>query len=78
MKNRPFTIFLLPLLLLGQSQTFADDVSKGRDHFLKQCIGCHACNFSITRGTYLVGEAALATSWGSGGMLLRSVSRSSR
>jgi len=46
MKNRPFTIFLLPLILLGQSQTFADDVSKGRDHFLKQCIGCHAfsCN----------------------------------
>ena len=46
MKIRIISTFLFPLLLFGYSEVDADDVSKGRDYFLNQCIACHAfsCN----------------------------------
>jgi cytochrome c len=37
------------LHLLCYSEAYADDVSKGRDYFLNQCIACHA--FSCNRKT---------------------------
>ncbi len=41
-----FNAFLLSILLFGLSEAYAVDVSKGRDYFIGNCIGCHAfaCN----------------------------------
>jgi cytochrome c2 len=46
MKIRIISTFLFSLLLFGYSEVNADDVSKGREYFLNQCIACHAfsCN----------------------------------
>ena len=46
MKIRIISTFLFPLFLFGYSEVDADDVSKGREYFLSQCIACHAfsCN----------------------------------
>ena len=49
MKVRTITTFLFPLLLFIHSEVYADDVSKGRDYFLNQCLACHA--FSCDRQT---------------------------
>jgi cytochrome c2 len=42
-------LFLIPLSSFVYTEGFADDVSKGRDYFLSQCIACHA--FSCNRKT---------------------------
>ena len=40
---------IFPLLLFTYSEVYADDVSKGRDYFLNQCLACHA--FACNRDT---------------------------
>ncbi len=42
-------LFLIALPLFVYTHGFADDVSKGRDYFLKHCIACHS--FSCNRMT---------------------------
>ena len=49
MKTGIFIMFLLPFHLIILVEANADDVSKGRDYFLNQCIACHA--FSCNRKT---------------------------
>jgi cytochrome c len=49
MKIGIFMMFLLPIHLIILVEANADDVSKGRDYFLSQCIACHA--FSCNRTT---------------------------
>ena len=49
MKLRIFMKFLFTMLLFSLSGVYADDVSKGRDYFLNQCLACHA--FSCNRET---------------------------
>jgi len=46
MKKRIGANILLSMLFLIYSGAHADDVSKGRDYFLNQCVACHAfaCN----------------------------------
>ena len=46
MKRRNFLKFLFPMLLFSLPGVYADDVSKGREYFLNQCLACHAfsCN----------------------------------
>ena len=46
MKTKTIATFLFPLLLSSHLEVQADDESKGRDYFLKQCVACHAfgCN----------------------------------
>ena len=49
MKTRFIVTILSPLFLFVYTQGFANEVSKGRDYFLNQCIACHA--FSCNRKT---------------------------
>jgi cytochrome c2 len=49
MKLRIFVKFLFTMLLFSLPGVYADDVSKGRDYFLNQCLACHA--FSCNRKT---------------------------
>ena len=42
--------FAFILLLAYLPEAHADDVSKGRDYFLKQCVACHA--FSCNRDSW--------------------------
>jgi cytochrome c len=46
MRFRSCLTCLFSLLLFSLPKANAQDVSKGRDHFLRQCIACHAftCN----------------------------------
>lgn len=46
MQFRSCAAFLFLLLLVGLPEAYADDASKGRDLFLRNCIACHAfaCN----------------------------------
>ena len=46
MKLKVFNAFLLSILLFSVPNVYAVDVSKGRDFFIGNCIGCHAfaCN----------------------------------
>ena len=48
MKYRICATFLLSFVLFGLPKAYADDVSEGRDIFIKNCLGCHAfaCNKS--------------------------------
>lgn len=49
MKTGILMMFLLPFHLIFLVEANADDISKGRDYFLNQCIACHA--FSCNRKT---------------------------
>jgi cytochrome c len=49
MKLRTIAMFIFCSLLFGYSEVYADEVSKGRDYFLNQCLACHA--FSCDRQT---------------------------
>ena len=49
MKLGTIATFVFLSLLFSYSEVYADDVSKGRDYFLNQCIACHA--FSCDRQT---------------------------
>jgi len=46
MSLKVFNLLLLLLLLFSLPEVYAVDVSKGRDYFIRHCIGCHAfaCN----------------------------------
>ncbi len=46
MRFRAIAAFLIVLILFGQPEANADDISDGRDFFIKRCLGCHAfsCN----------------------------------
>ena len=46
MRLRLSTTFLFSLLFCSLPQAYADDISEGRDLFLRKCIACHAftCN----------------------------------
>ena len=46
MKVKFISAYYLAILLLGVSEGYADDVSKGKGIFITNCIGCHAfsCN----------------------------------
>jgi len=50
MKIRIIVTLLFPSLLFSYTEVYADDVSKGRDYFLNQCIACHA--FSCNKDGY--------------------------
>ena len=49
MKLRNIAMFIFCSLLFGYPEVNADEVSKGREYFLNQCIACHA--FSCDRDT---------------------------
>jgi cytochrome c2 len=46
MRLKVFNAVLLTILLFSSSEVYSVDVSKGRDYFIGNCIGCHAfaCN----------------------------------
>jgi cytochrome c len=46
MRYRSLGLLLLSLLLTSITEAHADDVSKGRDLFIRYCVACHAfaCN----------------------------------
>ena len=50
MRNLLVVKFAFVTLLACLSEAYADDVSKGRDYFLKQCVACHA--FSCNRDSW--------------------------
>lgn len=60
MRFRSCSVFLVSLVLFGLPTAYADDVSEGRDLFLRQCLGCHAfaCNKIGPKLGGLVGREA--------------------
>ncbi len=46
MRILPVVMFVFVSFLVYLPESFADDVSEGRDLFIRQCLGCHAfaCN----------------------------------
>ena len=46
MRFRAIATCLFALIFFGLPDAYADDISDGRDIFIKRCLGCHAfsCN----------------------------------
>ena len=46
MRFKAFNAYCFAIMLFSLSEVYAADVSKGRDYFIANCIGCHAfaCN----------------------------------
>ncbi len=46
MRFRSCATFLISLILFSLPEVYSADASKGRDFFIKRCLGCHAfsCN----------------------------------
>ena len=60
MRIVPVATLAFVSLLVYLPETYADDVSEGRDLFIRQCLGCHAfaCNKQGPRLGGLVGRNA--------------------
>jgi cytochrome c2 len=60
MRILPLVTYAFVSLLIYLPEVYADDVSEGRDLFLRQCLGCHAfaCNKEGPRLGGLIGRNA--------------------